>query len=217
MPYLGRVGGDSEVDRSRDAGRLALGNRERDSLGMSGPVRSRAEEPRAPRAVSVRSFVLHFVLGFALLEAFVYLVLWKARVFEPYAELNARLTAALLRPFLDGVQAHGPYLTAQAFSLVVRPGCDSYQASAVLLAGILAFPAPIGRKLVGAAIGLASLLVLNLARLAALLLAGLHDRALFERMHLEILPAVLVLAALFLLLSWALWSRVSPARPGGTA
>ncbi len=161
--------------------------------------------------------MLRFALAFALLETLVYLVLWHAPFFEPYAALNARLTAALLRPFLEGVQAQGGYLMAPTFSLQVRPGCDSYQASVVLLAGIIAFPAPLARKLIGAALGVACLLVLNLLRLAALLWTGIHHGALFARMHLEILPAVFVAAALFLLLSWALWARRAPASAARTA
>jgi len=153
---------------------------------------------------------LRFVLAFALLEALVYLVLWYAPFFEPYAALNARLTAALLRPFLEGAQAHDGYLMAPAFSLQVRPGCDSYQASAVLFAGIVAFPASLARKLIGAAVGATCLLILNLLRLAALLWTGVHHGALFERMHLEILPAVFVGVALFLLLAWTLWARGAP-------
>jgi exosortase/archaeosortase family protein len=155
--------------------------------------------------------VLRFALAFAVLEGFVYIVLWHASLFEAYAGLNVRLTAALLRPFLAGTEATGPYLIAPAFSMQVRPGCDSFQASAVLFAGIFAFPAPLARKLAGAVIGGVALLVLNLLRLAVLLWTGVHHGALFQRMHLEVLPAVFVVAALFLLLAWALWARRAPA------
>jgi exosortase H (IPTLxxWG-CTERM-specific) len=143
--------------------------------------------------------------------------LWNAPFFDPYAGWNARMTAALLGPFLEGTRAQGAYLSAPTFSLHVRPGCDSYQASAVLLAGIAAFPAPLARKLIGAGLGVAALQALNLGRLAVLLWTGVHHRTLFERMHLEILPAVFVVAALVLLLGWATWVRGSPAPPAVAA
>jgi exosortase/archaeosortase family protein len=161
--------------------------------------------------LSVRAFVLRFVAAFLVLEAFVYWVLWSEVLFAPYAELNARWSAVILGPFLEGAWAQDGYLMTPAFSIQVRPGCDSYQASAVLLAGIVAFPAPLARKLIGATVGSACLLVLNLLRLAMLQWTGSRHRALFESMHLEILPAAFVGAALFLLLSWALWARASPA------
>jgi len=187
---------------------------------MHKPAGIAGEHP-PDESVSVRAFVLRFVAAFLVLEAFVYWVLWSVPVFAPYAELNARWSAALLAPFLEGVRAQDGYLIAPAFSIQVRPGCDSYQASAVLLAGIVAFPAPLARKLIGAIVGSLCLLVLNLFRLATLQWTGSRHRALFDSMHLEILPAVFVGAALFLLLSWALWVRASPlsasnARRSGT-
>src|SRR5262245_44418894 len=97
--------------------------------------RTRAEQStRRARPLPVRTFVLRFVLFFVALEALVRLALWYRPIFAPYAEVNARLTALLVAPFLDGAQATGAYLSAPGFSILVRPGCDAYQASAVLIA-----------------------------------------------------------------------------------
>lgn len=156
---------------------------------------------------SLRAFVLRFALAFVLLEAFVYLVLWHPFWFTPYAELNARLTAVLFSPFLEGLNARGAHLASPGFSMLVRPGCDGFQASAVLLAGVWAFPAPRSRKWIGAVGGVAAMLALNLLRLGGLLWTGIHHRAQFELMHIQILPGLFVGAALFLLLGWALWAR----------
>ena len=141
---------------------------------------------------SLRAFVLRFVLAFVVLETLVYLVLWHPLLFTPYAEVNAHLTAVLLSPFIDGVQARGAHLASPGFSMLVRPGCDGYQASAVLLSGVWAFPAPPRRKWIGAVAGVAAMLGLNLLRLAALLWTGIHHRAHFESMHIQILPGILV-------------------------
>lgn len=159
------------------------------------------------RPFTVRAFVLRFVLGFVALEAVVYFLLWRGAWFEPYAELSARLAAALMRPFVDDVQAVGMLLVSPTFSLHVRPGCDGYQASAVLLAGIAALPASRADKLLGAAIGVILLQGLNVLRLVALLWTGIHHRGLFDRMHLEVLPAVFAVTALLLLFAWALWTQ----------
>ena len=168
----------------------------------------RLTKPVAPAAgrASLRAFFLRFALAFAVLEGLVYLVLWHPAWFTPYAQLNARLAAALLRPFVE-VQAVDTYLVSSGFSINVRPGCDGYQASAVLLAGIFAFPASRSRKANGAAVGVGALLALNQLRLAALLWTGLHHGEHFELMHLQVLPAAITAAALVLLLSWATWAR----------
>jgi exosortase/archaeosortase family protein len=165
------------------------------------------EAPAQPGSPLVRTFVLRFVVLFTLFEALVYMVLWRAPVFQPYAELNARLTALLFGPLLEGVSVMQATLVTPGYSIVVRPGCDAYQACAVLLAGVIAFPAPPKRKLAGAAIGVSALLVLNLARLAALLWAGVHQPEHFDLLHLEILPALFVAASLCLLFGWILWAR----------
>jgi exosortase/archaeosortase family protein len=174
---------------------------------MTTPRTPPPAEEGIPRPPSVRAFVLRFLAAFVVLEGVVYLLLWRESWFAPYASANARLTAALLGSFVDGVSAREGLLSTPLFAVQVRPGCDAYQASAVLLAGILAFPASPRQRLIGALLGVGALQTLNILRLAALLVAGAHDRALFERMHLEILPLVFVAASLALLLGWALWVR----------
>ena len=111
------------------------------------------------------------------------------------------------------MQGFAGYLLAPGFTINIRPGCDAYQSSAVLLAGIAAFPAPRGRKLVGAALGTTVLLGLNVLRLALILVTGLRRKELFDTMHLEVMPAVLLFAALALWLGWMLWVRSAKA-PG---
>ncbi len=171
-----------------------------------GPARP-AREGAAPRSPELRAFALRFALGFLVLEAFVYLVLWHPSWFVPYAEWNARLAAGLMAPFFEVLEAKGAYLVTPSYSIHVRPGCDGYQASAVLLAGVLAFPARRAHKWIGALVGVASLLALNLLRIAALLWTGVHHPQHFKLIHLQVLPGVFVAAALFLLFSWALWAR----------
>ncbi len=177
----------------------------------SSPTPSTAASPSGPTTAAtgraeLRRFFLRFGLAFVLLEAFVYVVLWHPRVFTPYGALNAHLAAIVLAPFLDA-HAMGAHLISPAFSLVVRPGCDGYQASAVLLAGVLAFPASRRSKWIGALLGVGALMALNLLRVAALLWTGVHHGEHFELVHIQVLPALFVLASLALLLGWAHWAR----------
>jgi exosortase/archaeosortase family protein len=170
-----------------------------------------ATPPAAPPAVSPRAFLLRFALAFAVLEALVYGLLWRDGWFAPYARWNAAGTAWLFGPFVEGLRATESYLMMPAGSVVVKPGCDAYQASAVLLAGIVAFPAHARQRVVGAVAGVAILSLLNLVRLGAILLVLVHRPELFDRMHVEILPGLFVLAALALWLGWILWVRPRPA------
>ncbi len=158
--------------------------------------------------------MLRFALFFLIFEAAIFLVLWREPIFRPYAGFNAKLAAAVLSPFVDGTTAQSGFLSAPGFAIQVRPGCDAYQASAVLLAGIAAFPASARKKLAGALVGVAALCLLNVVRLAAILLTGIHRPALFDAMHLEIMPGVFMVSALVLWLAWAQWTRARAAPAG---
>lgn len=171
--------------------------------------RSPAPAPPRPRS-PVLGFLARFVLVFAALECLIVFGLWRDSWFAPQAALNARLSALLCAPWIEGVQGVSSYLIAPTYAINIRPGCDAYQASAVLLAGIAAFPAPWTRKLWGALLGVLVLLVLNLVRLGAILWVGIHHRELFETMHLEVLPAVFLFVAVFLWLGWIAWVRPAP-------
>jgi len=166
---------------------------------------------------SVRSFVLRFALAFVALELLVFLVLWHPTLFQPYAELNASGTAALFAPWIDGIRGMGNYLVSPGFSILVKPGCDAYQPAAVLVAGVVAFPASRGRKWLGAVAGVGILLALNVLRLGALMWTGLHHRDSFDSMHLEVLPGVYLLVALGLWLAWSWWARAPSLRKDPTS
>lgn len=171
---------------------------------------SRSPTEPAPPSVSPRTFLLRFALAFAILEGLVYGLLWREAWFAPYARWNAAGTAWLFGPWVEGLRASASYLMLEGASIVVKPGCDAYQASAVLLAGIVAFPATARQRLLGAALGLVVLSGLNLLRLGTILLVLQHRPELFDRMHVEVLPGVFVLTALGLWLGWILWVRPRP-------
>jgi len=156
------------------------------------------------QGASVRRFLLIFGLSFAGFMAFTYQVLYLDALFVPWATLNGRLCALLLAPFLEDVVSRGDILSAEGFSVQILRGCDSFQASAVLLAGVVAFPATWRERLVGAGLGLLFLFLLNLARLCIMLLVGLHKPSLFDMFHTQLMPIVFVLAALGAWMVWAI-------------
>jgi len=175
--------------------------------GGSGAAPSHGKRPRLrqlSQGASVRRFLLIFALSFAGFMAFTYQVLYLDAVFVPWATLNGRLCALILAPFLDEVVSRGDILSTKGFSVQILRGCDSFQASAVLLAGIVAFPATWKERLVGAGLGLLFLFLLNVVRLCIMLLVGLHQRSLFDTFHTQIMPMVFVLAALGIWMLWAM-------------
>lgn len=117
----------------------------------------------------------------------------------------------LLIPFALGQQkVAGWALGLERLPVVVDFSCTGADVMALCLASVLAFPASLVDRLRGAAIGLALIAVLNTARIGTLSLA-VGDRVLFDRLHLLVWPAFLIIAvALFVFL----WMRsVRRARP----
>ena len=78
----------------------------------------------------------------------------------------------------------------------------------VLLAGILAYPAPWKLKLVGLGVGVLAIQLLNLVRLVSLFYLGQWDIKWFEWAHLYLWQVLIMLDALVV---WMLWIRAIPA------
>jgi len=108
-------------------------------------------------------------------------------------------------------------LGLEKLPVVVNFSCTGADVMALCLAAVLAFPAPLAARLRGAAVGLLLISVLNTARIGTLSLA-VGDRALFDRLHLLVWPAILIIAVSLYVFSWMRSQRRSPAAaPGGTA
>ena len=130
-------------------------------------------------------------------------------VIGPWTAGIVKLVAAALR-LLDGsALAAGMTLVhpASGFAMTVLPGCNGVEATLVLAAAMIAYPAPLAHRACGLAAGLFAIQGLNLVRIASLFYLGRHDRALFEWAHLYGWQALIMLDALFV---WILWLRTLP-------
>ena len=153
-------------------------------------------------------FLVKFLVLVVLFEGVFATLLASSAPFETYLAWNARLSAGLLSLFGHEVSATGVSLYSPEGSLEIRRGCDALQPSAIFLSAVLAFAAPIGWKLAGAAIGVVILLVVNLARIVTLYLLFVHANGAFQTAHEALWPTTFILLALFL---WLLWVKKLPA------
>lgn len=159
---------------------------------------------------AVARFLVRFVVLLVVMEAVYHALVLPAPPSNAYNRANTAAAAAALQAAGRSVHRHGVLLSADGGQPIrVQWGCDGLEPMGVLVAGLLAFPCAWGRRLAGAAAGIGILGVLNVARLATLALASAHAPALFDVLHLEIWPAVLVLAAVVLWIACVAW----PVRP----
>lgn len=180
---------------------------------MPDPSPSVSPQPPGRRAQAVRLalfvavfFALHLSYGMAAGSAVERWVIKQATVRAGADILN------LLWPALD-VQAVGPRLVSAQVRLNVLNGCEGTDVLFLLLAGIAVAPVSLRWRLVGLAIGLPLVFVLNQARLIALFHALRHDTALFGLLHGTVAPLLLV-AAIGLFFAWWLGRAPVPARAG---
>ena len=130
-------------------------------------------------------------------------------VVKPWTSFVADTSSAVIRAFDGDARSQGEmvYSTRTGFAMIIMAGCNGVEAMLVLLAGILAYPAPWKLKLVGLAAGIVAIQALNLVRIVSLFYIGQWDMKWFEWAHLYAWQALIMLDAL---LVWMLWIRAIP-------
>jgi exosortase H (IPTLxxWG-CTERM-specific) len=140
----------------------------------------------------------------------------------PWTNALAASSAWLVTVVDPSVAATGNVLrsTANGFAVSIEAGCNGVEATIVLVAAMLAFPAPWQRKLAGLAVGILAVQSLNVVRVISLFYLGQWDIRVFEWAHLYVWQALIMLDVLVV---WLVWVRLLPKEdasgrgPGGPA
>jgi exosortase H (IPTLxxWG-CTERM-specific) len=123
-------------------------------------------------------------------------------VVVPFTGLLASLSAALITPFDSSVTAYGKVLqfTDSGFAVSIEAGCNGIEATIVLIAAVIAFPAPWKSRLAAIALGFLAVQTLNLARIITLFYLGNWNIDVFTWVHLYLWPALIMLDVLIVFL-----------------
>jgi len=157
--------------------------------------------------------VIRFFVGFVALLALLFgleLTPWAQAWFVvPWTETLAEVSARLVTLFDPGVVATGKVLrsSTNGFAVSIEAGCNGVEATIVLIAAMLAFPATWKRRLMGLAVGVIAVQGLNVIRVISLFYLGQWDRDIFEWAHLYVWQALIMLDVLIV---WLLWVRTLP-------
>ena len=133
---------------------------------------------RATTAPSVESRVIRFFLLFLALQAAFFgaeLTPWVQEYFVvPWTNPLAAISALLVTLFDPNVTAVGKVLrsTMNGFAVSIEAGCNGVEATIVLLAAILAFPAPWSTSSIGLLAGIVAVQGLNVVRVISLFYLG---------------------------------------------
>ena len=127
----------------------------------------------------------------------------------PWTNALAAISAGLVTLFDPGVVASGKVIrsTTNGFAVAIEAGCNGVEATLVLFAAMLAFPAPWTYKVVGLVIGIAAVQLLNILRVISLFYIGQWNYDVFEWAHLYVWQALIMLDVLVV---WLIWVRRIP-------
>jgi exosortase H (IPTLxxWG-CTERM-specific) len=152
--------------------------------------------------------MLRFLLLFLLIQG----VLFTAELTRPvqqalivpFTETVAYASAWLVKRFDEGVSSQGRVLwdLESGFGVSIEAGCNGVEAIIVLVAAMVAFPAPWRYKLGGVGLGVLAIQALNLLRIISLFYLGQWNRTAFEWGHLYIWQALIMLDVLVVFLIW---------------
>src|SRR5215831_3114047 len=105
--------------------------------------------------------MVRFFLAFLIVQGVLFgleLTPWVQQWFVvPWTNTLAKISAEVVKLFDPNVVSQGKVLrsTSASFAVSIEAGCNGVEATIVLLAAILSFPASWKRKLIGLAVGVA--------------------------------------------------------------
>jgi exosortase H (IPTLxxWG-CTERM-specific) len=157
--------------------------------------------------------MLRFFLLFVLLLAVLFgleLTPWAQEwLVQPWTSALASISTWIVTLFDPDVVAAGKVMRSSAtgFAVSIEAGCNGVEATLVLLAAMLAFPAPWKHKFVGLVIGIVAVQLLNILRVISLFYLGQWNYDVFEWAHLYVWQALIMLDVLVV---WLIWVRRIP-------
>lgn len=129
-------------------------------------------------------------------------------VVVPFTGALTTLSAALIDAAGGTASAAGEQLSLSGHcTVIVANGCNAVEASVALAAAILAFPAPLGRRLVGTFVGVGLIQVVNLLRIISLLYLSCWSMRWFEFFHWYLWDAVIMLDCVLVFIGWCRWQQ----------
>ena len=131
----------------------------------------------------------------------------------PWTNMLASISTFIVTLFDPNVVASGNVMrnTVNGFAVGIEAGCNGVEAAIVLVAAMLAFPAPWRYRLLGIAIGIVAVQLLNIVRVISLFYIGQWDFSVFEWAHHYVWQALIMLDVLVV---WLIWVRRVPSSAG---
>ena len=152
-------------------------------------------------------FLFIFIAALSVLFTVELLIPVQTHVIQPFTTGLATVSAAIITPFDENVISSGRVLrdAVGGFAVSIESGCNGVEATIVLLAGVLAFPATYKQKLTAMIAGFLAIQSLNIVRIISLFYLGQWNYAIFEWFHLYLWPILIMLDVLIVFAVYLRW------------
>jgi exosortase/archaeosortase family protein len=158
--------------------------------------------------LSSRRVVLLFVVRFLVFLGALH-VLSLAPWFQQYLPLYLHAIASgangCAHLFGESSEVAGTTLRSAVFGVTVAPECSAIEFVWFISAVVLAFPATWRARALGVLLAAALGGLINVLRVASLLLVGVHAHSLFALVHEELWAVPMVVAAALFVAAWIHW------------
>jgi exosortase H (IPTLxxWG-CTERM-specific) len=122
----------------------------------------------------------------------------------PFTAFVANCSSILMNIFGAGSKVTGYTLSTDKFSINVVDGCNGIYATAILVSGVIAYPASLRKRFYGIIFGFIAVFLVNLIRVISLFYLGLHFPDIFQEVHVYVWQPIIILWAIIV---WDFWSR----------
>jgi len=157
-----------------------------------------------------------FILRYAIILAVGFFVLAlrpvNDHVVNPYTTFVAHEAKVALNLFGEKATVRQQVLSSPRFSVVIYNGCNGLEAILIFASGVLAFPAPLGRKVIGLVLGFLAIQVANILRVVSLFYIGVFKPAWFSAAHVFVWQSIIIVLGVVLWLVWVNRYALVPAR-----
>ena len=115
----------------------------------------------------------------------------------------ARITCGILNGLGHATRVVGNTVSSSRFGISVVAACTGLFVTSLFAFAVVVFPVRWGSKLVGLALGIGGIFVVNVIRLVSLYYVGVHWPGVLDSVHLLVWQSLLIVVAVALWLLWA--------------
>lgn len=125
-------------------------------------------------------------------------------VVNPYTTFVAHEARIVLNLFGEHATVRSQVLSSPRYSVAIFNGCNGLEALLVFVSGVLAFPAPWGKKLLGVLLGFFAIQAVNVVRVVSLFYIGVFWPSWFSATHVFVWQSLIIIFGVVL---WIVWVR----------